>query len=328
MSEAARMPRIHERFDLTRWTAEFPLARARAEARAFVEDCARRDPGAYTSAAAKEEHAQLMSPHGDIIVGPASMAYAEQLRAEAGPPETFGPGVPVDVMVWGLGEPGHPAATKVGGVPYRPVSEPWPKGRGGRDSTFIGQICFADSLDVLPRGAGALPGDVLLIFAPDEDGIWDSDEEDPACVQHEWWPLGLEAPCGAGDLPAGVSPFEVCFAQLHRTMDYTDVSEGHPIRAHYDVGRLCVFEGGKVGGVPHYVQDADARPGVFLGAIGSINPVEERFPLIGVETNPGGSLNKDGGFLMFGDCGSLYLFLSRTGLLKKRDRLHWTVQGY
>ncbi|MBA2305243.1 MAG: hypothetical protein H0W08_21795 [Acidobacteria bacterium] len=74
---------IHERFDLAYWTAQFPLATLRAEARAFVQRRRADRPDQYQDEAAVERHIALMDPHGDIVVGPMSVAVNEQLRAEA-----------------------------------------------------------------------------------------------------------------------------------------------------------------------------------------------------------------------------------------------------
>jgi hypothetical protein len=325
------MTRVHQRFDPERWIAEFPLERKRREVRAWVEKNEREHPGTYKDAAAMEAHARLMGPDGDIIVGPASMAYAEQLRREFDDAATLGPGVPVDMMVWAMGFPEQPAATKIGGVPFRSKGADWPRGRSGEASEFIAQICFADSKDILRDRRGRVvetPREVLLIFSPDPSGIWDSDEDDPTCLQHEWWSLGEQDLITAADVPEGGSNLEPCYAELHRTMDYPARPDSHPLLSIRGGEKVCVLEGGKIGGVPSYVQGADPRPGPFVATLGSVNPVGARFPLINVPVNPSGEFNMEGGFLMFGDCGSLYLFISVEGVLRKRARLHWTVQGY
>lgn len=325
------MRSVHRRFDLERWVGEFPLERRRREIRDWIDETERLHPGTYRDDADKERHAHNMEPGGDIVIGPASMAYVEQLRQEAGGASRLGTGLPTDIMVWAKGEPEHPAATKTGGVPFRPAGEPWPRGRDGGPSEFLGQICFADSRDILRDRRGRqveLPGDVLLIFAAGRDGLWDSDKEDPTCLQHEWWPLATPRLMTAAEVPEGGSLLEPCYAELHRTLDYPDVPRDHPILKMGGGERLCVLEGGKIGGAPRFVQDTEPRPGSFIAAMGSINPAGPRFPLINVPVNLDGEFDMKGAFLMFGDCGSLYLFVSREGLLKKRTRLHWTVQGY
>lgn len=325
------MAQVHKRFDIEHWIRVFPLAQERARVRAFAEKCERERPGTYTNAADMEDHIRMMLPDGDIIVGPENVAECEQLRAETGPHQSYGPAVPTDVMVWGDAESPHPAGTKLGGCPFRPRSLSWPTGQNGAPSTFLGQICFADSRDILRNGSGApldLPGDVLLLFMPNPDGVWDGDDEDPKCMQWEWHTLALTDPMRASDVPEQPVKFAPCYAELHRTWDYPNVPEGHPIRQRSETGRLCVHEGGKIGGTPFYVQEEEPRPGVFLGALGSINPVGPRYPLLNIPVNPRGDHNLNGGHMMFGDCGSLYLFFDQVGFIEKRPQLRWTVQGY
>ncbi len=301
------MPPIHARFDLARWVKQFPLGAPR----------------------------RVPATGGDFIVGPESVALTEQLRQKAGGMASMGPGVATDVMVWGKGEPANRAATKVGGLPYRPANAPWPVGKEGKPSAFVGQMCFADSRDVVVDRSGkpaALPGDVLLIFAPEKSGIWDDDDEDDSCIQHEWWPLGLtnlvqSVPRGDWTASKG-GVVEPCYAELHRTGDFVEVPDEHPIRDMDEPGKLCVIEGGKIGGVPYYAHAEDPRPGVFIAAIGPINPTGEKFPLLNVPDNPGDRLHMDKDFLMFGDMGSLYLFLDHTGLIRKKAVLRWAVKGY
>ena len=60
----------HTRLDLTRWLDEFSLARLRADASAFVHERRRVLPDQYPNEAAVERHVQIMSPHGEIVVGP------------------------------------------------------------------------------------------------------------------------------------------------------------------------------------------------------------------------------------------------------------------
>lgn len=298
---------IHPRLDLPRWIKEFPLA----------------------------AHRNTI-PTGQVV-GPESIAVIEQLRQQSGGHASMGPGVPTDVMIWSRGEPPHRAATKTGGLPFRPANHPWPTGREGQPSVFVGQICFADSRDLMFDRRGKpidLPGDVLLLFAPEKSGIWDDDNEDATCLQHEWWPLDLPnliAPDAVPKQPWTAShggTVEVCHAHLHRTADFIEVPDDHPIRKSYDSGHLCVLEGGKIGGVPYYTHENDPRPGAFIAALGSINPVGAKFPLLNLPANPKGDTNLDGDHLVFGDCGSLYLFLDHTGLIRKKPVLRWAIKGY
>lgn len=68
---------------------------------------------------------------------------------------------PADLFLWMLGESRFPWLTRYGGVPFRSKSKPWPE-RSGVDATFLGQLCFRDSLDLFDF---RLPGDLMLIFS-------------------------------------------------------------------------------------------------------------------------------------------------------------------
>jgi hypothetical protein len=196
---------------------------------------------------------------------------------------------------------------------------------------FLAQICFAESLEVLH--VRKLPGDVMLIFCPNPDGIWDSDEEEPESLHIEWWPLGLKDLPGPSDLPqqkwiatkgGGLAP---AYAELHRTNDFPEVPEDHPIRQIEGFERLCRFEGGKLGGRPYLTQDDPPCRGDFLCCLGSLSTTDAKWPFVNLEQNPAGDSEPSDNLLSFGDMGTLYFGASRGGLFRK-PRVHWGVQGY
>jgi hypothetical protein len=277
----------HDRFDLDRWIAEFPLARLRDEGREFV--LRRRDhmPQEYADEQAVAAHIELMQPKWEIVVGPADVAINEQLRGEliaAGErPERR---VPTDVAVWAKGEPSSRAVTKVGGLPYRPLDAPWPGADAGHPLRFVGQLSFVDSRDILAD----LPGDVLLIFG-DDDALL----AEPERLRFEWWSL-TTAPLLAR-APAVDQPLAPFYAALHRTEDWNDT----------------VFEGTKIGGVPNFIQDEEVPSGRFIGTLGSISvPTDRRHPFVNVAAPRGWSRDND---LMIGDMGCLYLFMESNGTI-------------
>ncbi|NQT13137.1 MAG: DUF1963 domain-containing protein [Planctomycetes bacterium] len=101
---------------------------------------------------------------GTEITSPSDICINERLRAEVREQVDWGPAVPVDVFVMATGEPRDRHVTKIGGLPYRPASKPWPKSQDRQPMTFLAQFCFADSKDLV----GDLPGEVLLVFASPE----------------------------------------------------------------------------------------------------------------------------------------------------------------
>ena len=278
---------VHDRLDLAHWIAQFPLSRLRAEARDYVLQRRQKLPQQYADDHAVEEHIHLMNPTWDIVVGPGTVAVNEQLRADriaAG--ERPVQRVPTDVMVWARGEPANRAVTKVGGLPFRPSDVAWPEDEDGKPLRFIGQLCFADSLDIVP----ALPGDVLLIFG-DEDALVAESER----LVFEWRPLA-SGPL-VSEVPVVEDPLVPYHAHLHRTADWDDE----------------IFEGTKVGGLPKYIQDVPDLSGTFIGTLGSIAvPDDQRYPFVNVAEPRGKADEHD---LIIGDMGSLYLFLQPDGTI-------------
>ncbi|MCC7389459.1 MAG: hypothetical protein IT431_11890 [Phycisphaerales bacterium] len=89
------------------------------------------------------------------------------------------------------------------------------------------------------------------------------------------------------------------------------------------------LEGGKIGGVPHFIQDSEtSRPGMYLCTLGSLIPGGSRYPLLNVPAVPQGSRRLDGDFQMMGDNGSLYLWVEERGGGREGAELHWDAQAY
>lgn len=105
------------------------------------------------------------------------------------------------------------------GIPWRPKGKRWPRGKRGIPLTFLGQICFADSKDILQC---QLPGEVALIFGPSN---CDFDQG----AELEWSPLAIDNPeDGAGIPRTGKLPVEYQ-GVLHRTVQYIDWQAAEPI---------------------------------------------------------------------------------------------------
>ena len=284
----------HERLDIANWIYRFPLSRLRGEARDYVMRRRQELPQAYPDDKAVERHIKLMSPHWEIVVGPANVAVNEQLRDEAlASGKCPSHRSPTDVVVWAKGEPSNRSVTKVGGVPYRPSIALWPEDVTGTPQRFIAQLCFVDSRDLVPR----LPGDVLLIFGDDDALLGE-----PERLLFEWWPVDSRPL--VSDVPPVDAPLAPFYAVLHRTEDWDD----------------AVFEGTKIGGVPKYIQEEPTTSGTFIGAIGSISvPTDSPYPFVNVAEPRGWTHEND---LLIGDMGSLYLFVGHDG------KVHGVPQCY
>ncbi len=214
------------------------------------------------------------------ICGPAEVVAVECMRDEARRLGDFGANVPCDIHVFVAGEAPRRDATKVGGVPYRPRTLPWPGRRDGTPMVFVCQFSFGESLDLF-RGV-RLPGDVLLVFAPE---AYPSLEDDGTCFELEWYPKGLADLVESDCLPAEQDTFPHRYYGLrHRSTDYTMPEPGESLieramgrdkygRQH--VGRpVRVWNATKIGGIPFSYSDDDARPatnGTYLCSLAPIS---------------------------------------------------------
>ncbi|MEM6392834.1 MAG: DUF1963 domain-containing protein [Planctomycetota bacterium] len=147
---------LHPYIDLAHWVTEFPLEESRPQ----VWSCC----------------------------GPGDIAIVEQARELVLGKAPLDLSVPVDIFTWCMHTTDvKPWVTKIGGVPYRDQKRPWPTDSDGVPLHFLGQICLADSQDIIPFNT---PGDVLLIF-----GRWCPNWVSPGKNQNfhiEWSSAGHE----------------------------------------------------------------------------------------------------------------------------------------
>ena len=191
------------------------------------------------------------------ISSPRDVAAWTSLRAKwrIGEQNFDGPKMPCDVFIWWPGEPSDRRMTRLGGVPYLPKDAAWPE-HEGEPMTFVAQFAFHDSHDLV----GALPGDVLLVFAAAEwslmDGTglhlqWVRDGIEPIaasrCPRTSWRILrAAGVRCRMWDLPGGYAhAYEV-----HRSLKASD-----PLAAgRSDLWRSPVIQATKIGGAPFDAQ--------------------------------------------------------------------------
>jgi hypothetical protein len=108
---------LHERFEIEKFKAMFPLADLRRQAREFVLEQQRESPARYADAAEVEKHIRVLESSGEIVTSPYHMAVIEQLREEAAADLDGIERVPTDVFVFARGEPKDRRVTKIGGLP-------------------------------------------------------------------------------------------------------------------------------------------------------------------------------------------------------------------
>ncbi len=204
---------------------------------------------------------------------------------------------PVDVFVFGKGEPDDPSCTKVGGRPFWPKGRDWPTKSDGSPMLFLAQFNFLDSKDIFDM---ELPGDVLtLVVDSKEDWLWDGEG-----LYGYWLPSGIE-PDNAIAVPSAIDPAGPFFGVIHRTADYPDVD--------------WVLNGTKIGGVPYFIQDGTEARDKFLCQLGSIQPAPDvPYPWVNHEEPLGFELDQRGIYgaennAVFGDLGSVYFFIGADG---------------
>lgn len=270
-------------------------------------------------------------PKACIISGPYDIAVLEQLREEAYAADVGTAQVATDVFVWYRGEPTDRAATKIGGLPYRPSGKVWPLALSGVPLTFVAQICFADSLDITPE----LPGDVLLVFAEGKewsykgevhyDFEWGNEDEHDSALHFEWAMLGDTALVTADEIPSTGWQIMPCYAAIHRTWDYP-TADGFAYPAVAD-HIPTVNEATKNGGICPWLDDVEssgtAPPGKYLCSLSSLHPeIYEPFPFLNVPEPISWEEWSQSHPLMIGDVGLMNFFLNSYG------DLSWTAHSH
>jgi hypothetical protein len=209
-----------------------------------------------------------------------------------------------DAFYFVRGEPAKSFVTKIGGLPYRPAEVPWPSAEEGQPMTFLAQFCFSGSTDLV----GALPGDVLLVFAEDNQAYYPSPYGDDNRFRFEWYPLGLPNLLTASQVPETSWKLVPCAGVVQRTSE----SRGS-------------YEGVKIGGAPHWTQvanevDESDWPGAFLCALGPLRFLPESASCPPMQ--PPRQYGKGYELLELGDGGTLNFFHGGGGAI------HWRFDCY
>ena len=267
---------------------------------------------------AQSERDGYWNPKARHITSPVQLVMAEQLREQNVNVVSASRTVPCDLFVWALGEPDRRDVTKVGGAPYRPAGKPWPT-KDGATYTFLAQFDFSTSRDII----GPTPDDILSVFT------LESDFDD---LYFEWYSKGISDLIDPTSVPEPCFQFITCYGERHRTADYPDA-----VRDTGDFG-LCVLEGTKIGGVPHFsgvgfgwdeqrmqpkewVTNLDQLvEGRFLCCLGPVQS-DPRFeyPFTNLrECLTLDHYNDDDKTLILGDMGSIFIHLTEAGKIN-----HW-----
>jgi hypothetical protein len=301
---------IHDSLDIERWKATFPLEALRAGSR-------------------------LIEP--DFISGPRDIAILEQLRDEVFQDGIAHKRLTTDVFVWSSGEPARREVTKIGGLPYRSLAKLWPIDISGKPMTFLAQICFCDSRDLVP----ALPGDVLLIFAMTEEwqhGAYGISWGHADALAFEWAALGDAPLVTAEEIPDTSLHYLPCYGTIYRTWDaeFAPDNLDHPLPDGDAelLSECAVVDGTKISGIASWLDDEDEcrldreehlPPGEYLCTLASLMlDISEPFALLNlpvpIEPQDGSRYEawRQSNPLMIADAGLLNFFLDEQG------RVRWT----
>jgi len=263
------------------------------------------------------------SPVGGAITGPCDIAALEQLRdlSYAHLPDLKR--VPTDIFIWSFGETDQRMVTNIGGLPYRAASSPWPRSPSGVPLTFVAQICFADSHDLIPER----PGDILLIFT--EAKNWGSAEEPlydfmgnaeyDSYLLFEWVSFQDLPLVTRQHVPQTGLQITPCYATIHRTWDYAEV-DGF---AYPDVAEHIppVIEATKIGGICpwsdyDWVSYTEEERRDYLCSLRSLDH-EPGWPFPFLNVSRYADL-PECNLLKIGDVGLINLFLQKDGAIRWR----------
>ena len=236
------------------------------------------------------------------ISSPGTVAACQEVRREL-----IGLGIPlvrpiaVDLCVWNWGDSTDRRTTKIGGTPFWPKRCRWPlesdidpDSNSKEPLTFVGQICFADSTDIVPER----PGDLLVLLACDDDyvntfGLWFSLDEGPLLDPKRVPKSGIE-----------LTPLH---ASLYRTVEYAECpydelkKDGLP----YEMPLFRHITSTKIGGISPDLE-AQAR---YLATLHTPEGPYQPYPFIGLPNGAELSQRDRDGILQIADCGGLSFYL-------------------
>lgn len=312
LSGELRLPnKQHPVLDLPHWLKLFPIT-----------DFEKKEGPRRFDSSKPDDPVDLWKARGCWIDSPADVCEIEHVRRRVQKKSSLGPAVPVDIFVWRLGKPDKPYLTKLGGHPFRPADRAWPLTEDEKPFTFLGQFCFLDSLDVIPR---KLPGDVMLIFISDAKGIYDPDDG----IRIEWVSSAIPNPVAAEQCPRPTFPVIQAAGVLHRWNEYPDSSEVFENEGHDQWYLFPSSQATKIGTSAFILQNDPRRRGeellCVLSSISGARP-STKWPFTNREIieEKKRESRQDAevpyGFgeheLMFADVGCLYFLINKRGKVR------------
>jgi hypothetical protein len=291
----------HPVVDFAKWRRLFP-----------IETFEKKDGPRQFSSTKKGAPLDLWKARGTIVTSPSDLCQIELVRERVRTKHDLGRAVPVDTFIWRHGAPDKPYLTKIGGVPHREKTLPWPTDQKGNPYTFVAQFCFLDSKDIV---SSQLPADIMLIFFRDSESYFG----EPQDVHIEWSSQSLHEPMTKADCPTPRFPVPELTGEIHRCNEYPDSWDVFEQQGHYQMYLFVTSQSTKIGRETFVIQNDPRENGQeFFCALNSIQP-SRKWPFTNMEDLPDDPMESDDNYgwgayqMMFGDVGCMYFMIDAKG---------------
>ena len=300
-----------ESYDVDNWKQKYPYHTL------IDNECPR-----HFDSTPKDSPLDLRIPGGTIIDTPKSLIQVIQVRELDNQAAQILETSKSDVFVWSKGEPAKPYHTKIGGIPFRPSKIPWPQ-KDGVNYTFVMQVYFGDSLDILDD---KLPGDVLLIYGLGED-FWAGNQSD---LLLEWMnSKGESKLIDPSELPPSGFYVPILHGVICRIPEYSDGNDIFEKMGRNVSYLLARTQATKIGKEPFWIQGDEKSEDetVFFTFSGPSFGIQN-WPLVNAEKikhenefKGYGGYQNEISFSM-GDAGCIYFLINKDG------NIRWMFQCY
>lgn len=301
---------MHPKVDFDYWSSVFPIETFQKTSgpRQFITT-------------EKGDPLDLWKPNGEVITSPAQLCEVELVRKKYAQSKNLGQPVPVDVFLWSAEPAEKPYLTKLGGVPHRESTKPWPMDPDAKPYTFVAQYCFADSKDIISK---KIPGDVMLVFFKDAESVFNPDS-----IRVEWSSIDLDSPMIADKCPPPSFVVPQLSGHIYRTNEYPESGEIFDQEGHGSSYLFPTTQATKIGRVTYYIQGDPRAPGKeLICTLNSIHPSRSKWPFIGLKELPDDWDKPDDNYgwgkynMMFADVGCFYFLIDEDGAVT------WSIDSY
>lgn len=239
--------------------------------------------------------------------------------------------IPTDALLLADAHGDDQTLTRICGHPIRPVASPWPVGDDGEPWSFLAQIDFRASRDLIDFD---LPDDIMIVFVHPEffEGVW----EDRYRI--DWFSADADGlaldESGANPQPMARVGVRYRTVDINSAEDFADLYSNwknnpdaptggadSPIGENYNLYAFCRSRCCKVGGVPMFfginralsAQDIEsAIPGRYFASLVEITELESGEDWIDATGNRI-TCERNSPYFIFRDGYSMYFSLADNG---------------